>query len=91
MSDRPFLTPKETAEFLRRSVKSLYRLIEADDSFPRTRLPGGGLLIPRVALERWLYDRTEGMRGPIRLAVLPPTSDAPQRRAAAGALNGPSS
>src|SRR5262245_49542481 len=74
-----FMTPRETAELLRRSVKSLYRLIEADASFPRLRLPSesrrdgrasGGLLIPRAALERWLADHSEGMRNPVRLAMV---------------------
>jgi hypothetical protein len=82
------MTPRETAEMLRRSVKSLYRLIEADPSFPRTRLPGGGLLIPRVALERWLADHSEGTKSPVRLAVISRTSEAPQRIDASGALNG---
>jgi hypothetical protein len=87
----PFLTPRETAVILRRSVKSLYRLMDADAAFPKTRLPGGGLLIPRLALEQWLRDRTEGMRGPLRLAVVPATSTAPQRTETAGALNGAAS
>ena len=82
-----FLTPREVAATLRRSLKSLYRIME-DATFPKTRLPGGGLLIPRSGFEAWLRDRTEGMRGPLRLAVIPPTSIAPQRTEAAGALNG---
>ena len=52
-----FLTPREVADLLRRSLKSTYRIME-DASFPKTRLPGGGLLIPRIALESWLRDRT---------------------------------
>ena len=86
-SDQAFLTPREVAAVLRRSPKSAYRIME-DPTFPKTRLPGGGLLVPRVAFEAWLRDRTEGMRGPLRLAVIPPTSIAPQRTEAAGALNG---
>jgi hypothetical protein len=83
-----FYTPRETAELLRRSVKSLYRLLDADPSFPRTTLPGGGLLIPRAALERWLADRTEGTKSPVRLAVVARTSEASATHAAPGALNG---
>lgn len=83
-----YQTPREVAAILRRSVKSLYRLISADPTFPKTRLPGGGLLIPRLALEQWLRDRSEGIRGPVRLAVVPPTSTVPQRTAGADALNG---
>lgn len=85
-----FLTPKETAELLRRSPKSLYRLLEADPTFPVTRLPGGGLLIPREGLERWLKDNTQGMRSPIRLAVVTPTSETAQRTNGAHALKGDS-
>jgi hypothetical protein len=88
MSDSPvYLTPKEAAELLRRSVKALYALIDRDATFPVTRFAkGGGLLIPRVPLERWLYERTEGMRGPLRLAVVPPASATSQRTDAPGAL-----
>ena len=82
-----FLLPREVADVLRRSLKSTYRLME-DATFPKTRLPGGGLLIPRDAFERWLRDRTEGMRGPLRLAVSTLTSTTPQRMDGAGALNG---
>jgi hypothetical protein len=83
-----YWTPREVAQLLRRSPKRLYALIAADATFPRVRLPGGGLLIPRVALERWLKDRTEGMRGPLRPATESGTCDAAQRTASAGALNG---
>jgi excisionase family DNA binding protein len=83
-----YLTPTQAAELLHRSVKSLYRMLEKDPTLPRTKLPGGGLLFPRVALERWLHDRTEGMRGPLRLAVVTPTSEAAQRTNASGALKG---
>jgi helix-turn-helix protein len=83
-----FFTPAEVAALLRRSVKSLYRMIEADATFPVTRLPSGGLLIPRQALEQWLRDRTQGMRTPLRLAAPAPTSEATATHAPAVALNG---
>jgi hypothetical protein len=83
-----YLTPRETASILRRSTKRLYAMIAADPTFPVTRLPSGGLLVPRVAFERWLHDRTQGMRGPLRPVVVTQTSGAPQRTAAPGALNG---
>lgn len=93
-----FLTPKEVAEVLRRdSVKAVYRLIDADPTFPRLQLPSkgegksGGLLIPREAFERWLRDHTEGMRGPLRLAVVPATSTASITHSAPHALNGAAS
>jgi hypothetical protein len=82
-----YLTPKETAALLRRSVKRLYAMIAADSTFPVTRLPSGGLLIPRAALERWLHDHTQGMRGPLRCGEVTQTSAAHQRTAASGALN----
>jgi hypothetical protein len=81
-----FYTPREVAEILRRSVKSLYRLIGSDPSFPKTTLPGGGLLIPRLGLERWLADHSEGMKSPVRLAVVAQTSEAPAPPCVAGAL-----
>jgi hypothetical protein len=81
-----FYTSRETAEILRRSVKSLYRLIASDPSFPKTTLPGGGLLIPRAALERWLADRTEGTKHPVRLAVVARTSEASSTHNGDGAL-----
>ena len=83
-----YLTPAEVARELRRSVKSLYRMIATDPSFPVTKLPGGGLLIPREALARWLHDHTQGMRGPLRPVAVTQTSGAPQRTAAPGVLNG---
>jgi hypothetical protein len=83
-----YYTPREVAEILRRSVKSLYRLIASDPSFPRTTLPGGGLLIPRVGLERWLADRTEGTKSPVRLAVVARTSEPSSTHGASDALNG---
>jgi excisionase family DNA binding protein len=90
-----YLTPREVAAVLRRSVKSLYRLIRADASFPRVKLHGDGYLIPRAGLERWLTDRTEGMRTPVRLTVITATSAPPCAESAApcadiraGALNG---
>lgn len=82
-----FYTPREVAAVLRRSVKATYRIIE-HPTFPKTRLPGGGLLIPRLAFEQWLRDRTEGMRGPLRLAAVTPPSAAPSTHEPAGALNG---
>jgi hypothetical protein len=81
-----YLVPKEVASTLRRSVKSFYRLLDADPSFPRLTLPGGGLLIPRVAFERWLADHTEGTKHPVRLAVMPRTSEPTSTHDAAGAL-----
>jgi hypothetical protein len=84
-----FLRPKEAARVMRRSLKSFYRLTDektGDPTFPVTRLPSGTLLIPRLAFEQWLRDRTQGMRGPLRLAVSAPTSTAPQRTDGAGAL-----
>jgi hypothetical protein len=81
-----YLTPKETAELLRRSVKSFYRMVESDPTFPVTRLPSGGLLVPRAALERWLHDHTQGMRGPLRSAVGTPSCNGEQRTEAPGAL-----
>jgi len=83
-----FYTPVEVAALLRRSTKSFYRLLDADASFPRVKLPGGGLLIPRAGLERWLADHQEGMRSPVRLAAITQTSAAPTAHNGAGALNG---
>jgi Helix-turn-helix domain len=93
-----YLTPEQAAELLHRSVKQLYRLIKADSTLPRLKLPGkarrdgrrscGGLLFPRLAFERWLHDHTEGMRHPLRLAVVTPTSEAPQRINPSGELKG---
>ena len=83
-----YLTPKETAALLRRSVKRLYAMIAADPTFPVTRLPSGGLLIPRAALERWLHDHTQGMRGPLRCINATETSSTHQRTAASDALSG---
>jgi hypothetical protein len=74
-----YLTAKETAELLRRSVKSFYRMVEADPTFPVTKLPSGGLLVPRAALERWLHDHTQGTRGPLPRIDLTETSTASQR------------
>ena len=87
-----YLTPREAADVLLRSLDALYRLIEADPSFPRVRLPSkgksGGLLIPRAGLERWLADHSEGTKSPVRLAVSARPSAPPQRTDAPGALNG---
>jgi len=86
-----FFTPREAAAILRRSIKAFYRLTDertGDPTFPVTRLPGGGLLIPRLAFEAWLRDRTQGMRGPLRLAVVAPTSTPSQRTDGAVALKG---
>lgn len=83
-----FFTRAEAAAVLRRSAKSLDRLMAADATFPRTRLPGDGVLVPIAALEAWLRARTEGMRGPLRLAEIARTSETPATHALAGALTG---
>lgn len=81
-----FLTRAEAAALLRRSAKSLDRLIAADPTFPRTKLTTGAVLIPVAPLEVWLRGRTEGTRGPLRLVDSARTSAAPQRTDVPGAL-----
>lgn len=86
-----FFIPAEVAALLRRSKKSFYRLLDADGSFPRVKLPGGGLLIPRAGLEQWLREHSEGTRSPMRLATVAQTSTSPTTHPGAGALNGAAS
>jgi excisionase family DNA binding protein len=88
VTEPAYLTPKEVAELLRRSVKSFYRMLGEDSTFPRLKLPGGGILVPRQALERWLHDHTEGTRGPLPRVVSTPTCESPSTHSRAGALNG---
>ena len=81
-----YLTAREVAAVLRRSLKAFYKLMSADPAFPKVRLPGGGVLISRVGLEQWLRDRTQGMHSPVPITVLPNTSRDRQRTDPAGAL-----
>src|SRR5215467_11629927 len=54
-----YLTPKEVADLLRVSEKSVYRWAKDDPSMPMLRL-GGTVRFPRERLERWLRDREQG-------------------------------
>ena len=54
-----YLTPKEVADMLRVSSKSVYRWAKDDPSMPMLRL-GGTVRFPRERLERWLRDREQG-------------------------------
>src|SRR5215467_11052732 len=54
-----YLTPKEVADMLRVSEKSIYRWAKDDPSMPMLRL-GGTVRFPRERLERWLRDREQG-------------------------------
>jgi len=54
-----YLTPKEVADLLRVSEKSIYRWAKDDPSMPMLRL-GGTVRFPRERLERWLRDREQG-------------------------------
>lgn len=84
----PFLTPRALADRYSVSVKSVYRIVERDDTFPRLKLPGGTLRFPVAALERWERGRSEGIRSPLYLAAKTRTSEAPVAHAAPVALNG---
>jgi hypothetical protein len=92
------LIPKEAAGWLRESVKTTYRRADPKDklydpSFPVVRKPGGGLLIPRLALEKWAKNHGQGIPGPLRITVIPGTCAASSTHDPDSALNaaGPAS
>jgi excisionase family DNA binding protein len=60
-----YLTAEEAAELLRRSVKTLYRLVKLEPSMPALKL-GGAVLFPRERLLKWLRDREQGRAHPMR-------------------------
>lgn len=86
------LVPKEAAAILRESVKTTYRRCDPKDkhydaSFPVIRKPGGTLLIPRVALEKWARNYGQGITSPLRITAIPGTSTDKSAQAEPGALN----
>jgi excisionase family DNA binding protein len=83
-----YLTVHDLAARYRVSVRTVYRMVETDATFPRLRLSGGTLRFQLAALERWERDRSEGMRAPLPVAVKSRTSEAPATHAGHGALNG---
>jgi len=54
-----YLTPKNVAQILQVSVKSIYRWLAADPTMPALRI-GGTVRFPRERLERWLREREQG-------------------------------
>jgi excisionase family DNA binding protein len=73
-----YLTAKEVGELLRRSEKSIYRLVKLEPSLPALRL-GGGVLFPRERLLKWLRDREQGRAHPMRQQMRPRGKYAPQQ------------
>jgi excisionase family DNA binding protein len=56
-----YLTVGQASALVQLSVKTLYRIIASDQTFPALRLtPGGAVRIHRGQLERWLEARTQG-------------------------------
>jgi predicted DNA-binding transcriptional regulator AlpA len=54
-----YWTAKEVGLLLQLSDKSIYRLAKSDPTFPMTII-GGARRFPRVAVLRWLDNRTQG-------------------------------
>lgn len=54
-----YLTAKQVGQLVQLSAKSIYRLAEADATFPVARI-GGSLRFPRDRVLRWLRDREQG-------------------------------
>jgi excisionase family DNA binding protein len=52
--DDDWLTPAETAAWLRVNAKLVYRLAKEDPTFPAVKLTGSVLRIRRSRLDRWL-------------------------------------
>jgi excisionase family DNA binding protein len=61
-----YLTPQQVAARLQVSVRTIYRLADADPTMPTLRLTGGTMRFPRERLERWLRDREQGRAQPKR-------------------------
>jgi len=75
-----YLTVEEAAELLRRSAKSVYRLVKLEPSMPALKL-GGGVLFPRDRLLKWLRDREQGRAQPMPQRLRPPRRVAPVKEA----------
>ncbi len=66
-SEQAYLLPEEVMALLRcKCVKTVYKLAKQDASMPVLRL-GGLVRFPRVALLRWLEERSQGH--PIRSRI----------------------
>lgn len=56
---RRFLRPRPAAEYLGISIRQLYRVAKADDSFPKLlRLSANTVVIERAALDAWADAKT---------------------------------
>ena len=57
----PFLTPRQLAEILKVSVKTLERMRKRGDGPPFVKFGGGQIRYPVVGLDAWLRDHEQGM------------------------------
>jgi excisionase family DNA binding protein len=76
-----YLTAEEAAELLRRSAKSVYRLVKLEPSMPALKL-GGGVIFPRERLLKWLRDREQGRAHPMRRQMRSARKSAPAQETA---------
>jgi excisionase family DNA binding protein len=76
-----YLTPEEVGELLRRSVKSVYRLVKLEPSMPALKL-GGGVIFPRERLLKWLRDREQGRAHPMPRQMRSARKSAPDQETA---------
>ena len=64
-----YLTPQQLASLLQVSVRTIYRLADADPTMPVLRLTGGTMRFPAQRLEHWLRQREQG-RPQSRLGIV---------------------
>jgi excisionase family DNA binding protein len=56
-----YLLAKEVAAMMRLSEKSIYRIVDADNTFPRIKI-GGSLRFPKALLLKWLEQKAHVSR-----------------------------
>jgi excisionase family DNA binding protein len=84
-----YVTPEELAGWLRCSLKTVYRLAEADPTVPVLRL-GRLIRFPRERLEAWLRSREQGPGRSRRIPKpLSPGAKPPKNTGAGRALPAP--